>query len=128
MRQKLGLVFALVVGIAIGAWGIAPLSAQNAAPLTYIIAQMHVTNPAGFTEYMRREPSVLAQFHGRVVARGLPEAREGSPPDGNVTIYAFNTPEDADRWYDSAAYRPLRDLRQQTAKSNIWFLTGVLAQ
>jgi uncharacterized protein (DUF1330 family) len=128
MKQKLGLVFALLVGIAIGAWGIAPLNAQNAAPQTYIIAEMRVTDPAGFTEYMRREPPVLAQYHGRVVARGLPQAREGAQPDGTVSLYAFNTPQDADRWYDSPEYRPLRDLRQRTAKSDIWFLTGVLAQ
>jgi uncharacterized protein (DUF1330 family) len=121
---KLGL--ALLIGIAIGAVAIPALRAQTAAHGTYVIAEMHVTDPAGFSEYMRREPASLAPFHGRVAARALPDMREGAPAEGIVTIYAFNTPEDANHWYNSPDYAKLIASRQQAATTRLYFLTGVV--
>jgi uncharacterized protein (DUF1330 family) len=128
VKQTIGLSLALLIGIAIGAWGVPALNAQPAAATTYVVAEMHVTDPAGFTEYMRREPATLAAFGGRVVARGLPDTREGPAPDGVVTIYAFNSPQDAGHWYISPDYAKLLTLRQHSATSRVWFLTGVAAQ
>jgi uncharacterized protein (DUF1330 family) len=121
---KLGL--ALLLGIAIGAVAIPALRAQTAAHGTYVVAEMHVTDPAGFTEYLRREPASLAPYHGRVAARALPDMREGAPAEGMVTIYAFNTPEDANHWYNSPDYAKLLALRQQAATTRLYFLTGVV--
>lgn len=129
MRDKAKIGIALVVGLAIGAVAIPRLRAQTpAGATTFVVAEMHVTDPAGFTEYMRREPSSLAAFHGRVVARGLPDVREGAPPEGVVTIYAFSDPEDANRWYYSPDYTKLLAARQQAAKSRVYFLTGVVSR
>jgi uncharacterized protein (DUF1330 family) len=128
MKQTIGLLFALLIGIAIGAWGAPALNAQTAGTATYVVAEMHVTDPAGFTEYMRRESATLTAFHGRVAARGLPDTREGPAPDGVVTIYAFNNPQDAGHWYISPDYAKLLTLRQHSATSRVWFLTGVAAQ
>ena len=99
MRQHVKRLFALLVGVAIGAVAVPGLRAQPqpAAPTAYVVAETHVTNPAGFTEYMRREAATLALYHGRVVARGLPDVREGTPADGAVTIYAFDTPKEIGR-------------------------------
>jgi len=121
---KLGV--ALLIGIAIGALAMPVLNAQTAAHGTYVVAETHVTDPAGFTEYVRREAATLAAFHGRILARALPDVREGAAPDGTVTIYAFNTPEDANRWYTSPDYAKLIALRQQAATTRLYFLTGVV--
>jgi uncharacterized protein (DUF1330 family) len=126
MREKTPLVLALLLGIAIGALAVPTLNAQTASPGTYVVAETHVTDPAGFTEYVRREPATLAAFHGRVLARALPDVREGTAPDGTVTIYGFSTPEDANRWYNSSGYQQLLPLRQHAATSRVYFLTGVV--
>jgi uncharacterized protein (DUF1330 family) len=128
MKQTASLVLALLIGIAIGAWGVPTLNAQTAAYPTFVVADMRVTDPPGFTDYMRREPASLAALHGRVVARGLPDVREGVGPDGVVSIYAFNSPEDANRWYNSTDYQKLLTLRQHSATSRVYFLTGVVTQ
>ena len=128
MRGLAKSVVTLLVGVAIGAVGVPALKAQTGATATYIVAEMHVTDPAGFTEYMRREPATLAQFHGHVLARALPDVREGAPADGTVTIYAFATPEDASHWYYSLDYSKLLLLRQKSAKSRVYFLPGVVQQ
>jgi uncharacterized protein (DUF1330 family) len=130
MRQRSAntrlFVLALLMGIAIGVAVIPALNAQTAARGTYVVAEMHVTDPAGFSEYMRREPASLAPFRGRVAARALPDMREGEPTEGNVTIYAFNTPEDANHWYNSPDYAKLIALRQQAATTRLYFLTGLV--
>ena len=126
MRDKAKIVLALLMGIAIGVAVIPALNAQTAARGTYVVAEMHVTDPAGFSEYMRREPASLAPFRGRVAARALPDMREGEPTEGNVTIYAFNTPEDANHWYNSPDYAKLIALRQQAATTRLYFLTGLV--
>jgi uncharacterized protein (DUF1330 family) len=128
MKQPIKFAFVLFAGIAIGAWGVPALMAQTAGHGTFVVAEMRVTDPAGFTEYMQREPATVAAFHGRVMARGLPDTREGAAPDGVVTIYAFNDPEDANRWYNSPEYQKLIAVRQHSAKSRVYFLTGVVAQ
>jgi uncharacterized protein (DUF1330 family) len=126
MRDRAKIVFALLCGIAIGALAMPALNAQTVARGTYVVAEMHVTDPAGFTEYIRREPTSLAPFHGAVAARALPDMREGAPAEGIVTIYAFNTPEDANHWYYSSDYAKLIDLRQHAATTRLYFLTGVV--
>jgi uncharacterized protein (DUF1330 family) len=130
MKHNIKLLFALLVGVAIGAVAVPGLRAQTppAAPSAYVVAETHVINPAGFTEYMRREAATLALYHGRVVARGLPDVREGTPADGAVTIYAFDTPKDANQWYDSPEYASLKSLRQISAKSRVYFLFGIVTQ
>jgi uncharacterized protein (DUF1330 family) len=127
VRQRTKIVLALILGFAVGGVAVPQLLAQIGGS-SFVVAEMRVTDPAGFTEYMRREPATLAPFHGRVVARALPDVREGAPPEGVVTIYAFNAPEDANRWYNSADYAKLLTLRQQVAKARVYFLAGVVSQ
>jgi uncharacterized protein (DUF1330 family) len=126
MRDKAKIVLALLAGIALGDLAMPALNAQTAAHAAYVVAEMHVIDPAGFTEYMRREPASLAPFHGRVAARALPDMREGAPAEGIATIYAFNTPEDANHWYNSPDYTRLIALRQQAATTRLYFLTGLV--
>jgi uncharacterized protein (DUF1330 family) len=126
MKHAATLALTFVAGIALGALAIPALRAQPAQPAAFVVAEMHVTDPAGFTEYIRREPATLAPFHGRVVARALPDIREGAPADGIASIYAFNSPEDANHWYNSADYAKLLPARQNAAKSRVYFLSGVV--
>src|SRR5665213_2557229 len=78
MRDAAKVALALVAGIGIGAWGIPALRAQTGPHPAYVVTETKVTDPAGFTEYMRGEPATLAPYHGRALARALPDTREGA--------------------------------------------------
>ena len=122
---KLGLV--LAVGIGIGAWGLPRLEAQTAAHPAYIVAEVHVSDPAGFSEYLKRLPATLAPYHAKTLARGLPDVREGTPPDGSVVILAFDSLKAANDWYMSPAYQAIIPLRQKSATTRVYMLDGLAA-
>lgn len=125
MKQTTSLLLALVAGIAIGAWGIPSLRAQSPGQGAYVVAETHVTDPAGFTEYVRREGATLAAYHGRILARALPDVREGAPPDGIVTLIGFGNAQEANQWFNSPEYGRIVALRQKAATSRIYVLNGI---
>ena len=124
MIQTLRLLAVLLVGVVIGAVAVPSLQAQPGRRGAYVVSETHVTEPAGFMEYVRREPGTLAPFHGRVLARALPDVREGIAPDGTVAILAFDTLEDANRWYNAPDTVQLMELRRASAKTKIYVLDG----
>jgi len=125
MKKFATLALALAAGIAIGAWGIPSLRAQTGGQGAYVVMETHVTDPAEFMEYVQREPAALAKFHGRILARALPDAREGTPPDGDVTLIGFATAEAANQWFNSPEEAHLRELRQHSATSRVYVLNGI---
>lgn len=124
MKHRVQLIAALLAGIAIGAWGIPSLRAQPGAQNAYVVMETHVTDPAGFTEYVRHEPAALGAYHGSILARALPDVREGMPPDGVVTLIGFPTAQAANQWFNSPEQASLAALRQKAATSRIYILSG----
>jgi uncharacterized protein (DUF1330 family) len=125
MKQTTALLLALVAGIAIGIWGIPSLRAQTGEQGAYVVLETHVTDPAGFTEYVRREPAALAAYHGRILARALPDVREGAAPEGVVTLIGFPTAQAANQWFNSPEQAQLAALRQRAATSRLYVLNGI---
>jgi uncharacterized protein (DUF1330 family) len=125
MKPHAAFVLTFVAGIAIGAWGIPVLKAQSAAHPAYVVAEVHVTDPPGFSEYVKQLPATLARYHAKTLARGLPDAREGSPPDGNVVILAFASLKDANDWYASPEYQKIIPLRLSSATTRAYILDGL---
>jgi uncharacterized protein (DUF1330 family) len=125
MRHVVSLVLALLTGIAIGAWGIPVLRAQTAGHPAYLVAEVHVTDPAGFTNYAKQVPATLPPYHGRTLARALPDVLEGALPNGDIVIITFDSLQDANRWYGSPEYSKLIPLRQQAATSRVMLVDGL---
>jgi uncharacterized protein (DUF1330 family) len=119
------LVLTLAVGILIGAWGIPTLKAQTGGHPAYVVAEVHVTDPAGFMEYVRQVPATLAAYHGKTIARALPDVREGAPPDGDIVLLAFDSLQDANRWYQSPEYSKLIPIRQKSATTRLMLVDGL---
>jgi uncharacterized protein (DUF1330 family) len=124
MRSLAAIILALVAGIAIGAWGIPSLRAQPGAQGAYVVMETHVTDPAGFTEYVRHEPAALGAYHGSILARALPDPREGTPPDGVVTLIGFASAQAANQWLNSPEQARLAALRQKAATSRVYIISG----
>ena len=124
MIQTVRLLAALLIGGVIGAAAVPSLQAQPSRRGAYVISETHVIDPAGFTEFVKAEPATLAPFHGRVLARALPDVREGAAPDGTVAILAFDSLEDANRWYNAPDTIKLMERRRASAKSKVYILDG----
>jgi len=128
MKEAAKLVLVLLLGAAIGAWAIPALRAQTAPHPAYVVAEVHVTDPAGFSEYVKQLPPTLAPYHAKTLVRGLADTREGAPPEGQVVILAFDSLQDANHWYESPEYQKIIPLRQKSATSRVYIVDGVAPQ
>jgi uncharacterized protein (DUF1330 family) len=126
MNQTSKLMITLTVGMAIGAAASAAnMLQQGAKKAAYVIADVEVTDPAGFLAYVAKVPDTLKAFNGRTMARGKPDTKEGEAPKGSIVIIAFDTLEDADKWYSSPQYTALIPERQKAARSQVYIVEGV---
>ena len=69
---------------------------------------------------------MIAAYGGTYVARGgAVEALEGDWVPTRLTIIKFDSVAQANAWYESPEYRPLRDLRKTTTKSKLLIVEGL---
>jgi uncharacterized protein (DUF1330 family) len=125
MKQTTKLALTLLTGFALGGGAIGALEAQGNKPPAFSIAEVEVTDPAGFQEYAAKVPPTLTPYHGKVVVRGKPDTKEGAAPNGNVVVLAFDNLDDAEGWYSSAPYREIIPLRQRSAKTRLFIVEGL---
>jgi uncharacterized protein (DUF1330 family) len=91
----------------------------------YLIADLDVTDPARMDEYRKAVAPVLQQFGARLLAgRGRFEVLEGSWNPKSALIFEFPSYERLKEWYDSAACRERKALRQRATRSNIVIVDG----
>lgn len=93
---------------------------------TYVIADVEVTDAAGYEEYRQKVPATIAAHGGRYLARGgATELLEGSWLPKRCVILEFPTRAQFTAWWTSAEYEPLRALRQRTTKSHLIVTEGL---
>ncbi|MBM3341256.1 MAG: DUF1330 domain-containing protein [Betaproteobacteria bacterium] len=92
----------------------------------YVIADIEVTDPAGFAEYQQRVPATIAAYSGRYLVRGgAAEVAEGDWSPRRCVVLEFADMAQLKKWYGSAEYRPLIAIRARTTQSNLVFVAGV---
>ena len=91
----------------------------------YAIAEVEVTDPATFQDYVARAVPTLAAYNGRLIVRGMAKAKEGTQPVGDIVIVEFDSLADAERWYSSPAYREAIPLRQRSANTRLFIVDGI---
>jgi uncharacterized protein (DUF1330 family) len=91
----------------------------------YVIAEVEVTDPAGFEEYRKQVSATIQKYGGRYVVRGgACQALEGDRPPGRLVVIEFSSAEQARRWYDSEEYRGPKALRIKCARSRLLLVEG----
>jgi uncharacterized protein (DUF1330 family) len=90
----------------------------------YIIAEVEVTDPAVFSEYVAKAGPTLAAYNARLIVRGKPHAKEGPQPVGEIVVVEFDSLADAERWYSTPPYRELIALRQRSANTRLFIVEG----
>jgi uncharacterized protein (DUF1330 family) len=92
----------------------------------YVIADVDVTDPAGFAEYRALVPATIEAHGGRYLVRGgAHEVVEGDWQPKRVVVLEFPTLAAAERWYASEEYRHPKALRFRSARTNVVFVEGV---
>ena len=92
----------------------------------YVLANVEVTDAAGFAPYREAVPATIAKYGGRYLARGGTALRiEGTPVPKRVVLLEFPDLAAARAWLDSPEYKPLAELRQRTANTDIWVIEGL---
>jgi uncharacterized protein (DUF1330 family) len=92
----------------------------------YLIADVAITDPAGFEEYRKQVPATIAKYGGRFLARGgAVQTLEGDWRPQRLVVLEFPSVEQARRWHDSEEYRGPKALRIRTAKTNLILVEGM---
>ena len=92
----------------------------------YCIAEIDITDPAGYEEYRKQVPAVIAKYGGRFLARGgRVEALEGGWSPKRLVLLEFASTEQALKWYRSPDYAPLIKLRQKASRGKLVALEGL---
>jgi uncharacterized protein (DUF1330 family) len=92
----------------------------------YLIANIEITDPAGFETYRERVPAVVAQFGGRYLIRGNPPTvAEGKLFFTRLTVLEFPSMEALQNFYNSPEYAPLLAIRTACSKSDVVFMPGM---
>ena len=92
----------------------------------YLIADIEVTNAAGFEEYRAKVPAVIAAYGGRYLVRGgTCEVLEGNGPARRRVVLEFPSMAKLKTFWDSPEYVPLRELRGRHSNAHIVGVEGV---
>jgi uncharacterized protein (DUF1330 family) len=92
----------------------------------YFIAEVTVTDLAGYDVYRVQVPPTVEKYGGRVVTRaGNVVGLEGSDAPERLVIMEFDTMDALKRWYGSDEVKRLNELRQQVSLSRAIAFEGV---
>ena len=92
----------------------------------YLIADIEVTDAAGYEEYRAKVPATIAAYGGRYLVRGgALTALEGSWQPKRCAVLEFPDLAQLKAWYASPEYAPLIAIRQRTTKSNLVMVEGL---
>ncbi len=92
----------------------------------YVIADIEVTDSAGFAEYQQKVPATIAAYGGRYLVRGgSTEVLEGDWSPNRCVVLEFPDMAQLKTWYASPEYRPLIAIRERTTKSNLVIVQGM---
>jgi uncharacterized protein (DUF1330 family) len=118
MNTKFKIAMAVVAGAALGAAAVQGLHAQ-AKPKAYTVAELETLDAAAQATYV---PAVLAAQkaaggHPFNTGGGKMVAMEGAPPPMRVAITEWDSLEQAQAFYNSAAWKSLAPQRDKAAKT-----------
>ena len=91
----------------------------------YMIVEVETTDEALMAEYRKHTPGLVAKFGGKFVVRGgKTRTLEGGWTPSRVVVLEFPDMATAERFYDSADYRPVLDMRLKAGKSKAIIVDG----
>ncbi|MGZ5205499.1 MAG: DUF1330 domain-containing protein [Caldimonas sp.] len=92
----------------------------------YLIADVEIADLAAYETYRQQVPAIITAYGGRYLVRGgASELLEGERSPKRTVVLEFPTMPALKSFWDSPEYRPLRELRERAATSNIIAVAGL---
>ena len=90
------------------------------------MAQIEVTNPENYKEYLAKVTDIVIKFGGEFLVRGGEFQRvEGEWKNTRNVVIKFPSYEKALEWYHSEEYKPVRQIRLDNSDTNQIIIRGV---
>ena len=91
----------------------------------YIIAEVDVTNPAGYEAYRPLAGASIAQYGGKFIVRGgKAELVEGTQEPARLVVIEFADTAAAKRWYHSPEYQEALKIRLANSTGRVVLVEG----
>lgn len=91
----------------------------------YIIAEVEVTNPAGYEAYRPLAGASIAQYGGKFIVRGgKAELVEGTNEPARIVVIEFADTAAAKRWYNSPEYQQALKIRLANSTGRVLLVEG----
>ena len=92
----------------------------------YLIVDVEVKDPAAYQRYRAEVPALIRKHGGEyVVLGGKHEVVEGNWQPTRIVVLRFPDRGSAMAFVDDPEYRPLKELRHRTARTDIVLVEGV---
>jgi uncharacterized protein (DUF1330 family) len=92
----------------------------------YVIADVEVIDPVAYEAYRQGVPATIASYGGRYLARGgQTRVLEGAWSPKRCVILEFPSLAQAEAWWASPEYQPLRAIREACTRSNLILTEGL---
>jgi len=125
MKTHYTVALAMLTGIAIGAVAMQGLHAQ-AKPPAFVVAEVDVTNPDGFTkEYVPLAVKALGAAGSNPLARGGKVVAISGAPPKRIVINRFDSLDQAVAAYNSPAYKEARAIGEKYGTFRTFAVEGL---
>ena len=126
MKPLFIIAFALLTGVAIGAFSVQGLHAQSKPP-AFVVTEIEITNLDAYQkEYVPLAQASIKAAGGHLLAAGQKIiAFEGAPPQTRVSINQFDSLEATQNWRESAQYKEARKVGDRYAKFRAFAVEGL---
>jgi uncharacterized protein (DUF1330 family) len=92
----------------------------------YVVVDINVTDPVRYEDYKRLAAPTVELYGGKYIARGgRTETLEGDWAPTRLVILQFDNIEQAKKWVNSEEYSEARQLRHETAISQMVVIEGI---
>ena len=95
-------------------------------PSGYVIAQLKITNPENYKEYIEKVNPIIKKFGGEYLVRaGEFQIFDGETKFPRIIILRFPSFERALEWYNSEDYKPIKQIRLDNSKGTNIIIKGI---
>ncbi len=124
MKTQYTAALAMLAGFGLGAIAVHGLHAQ-ARPPAYTIAEIEVTDPAGYQKYIEGTTPAVPAAGGRFIARGGKTFVVNGAPPKRIAVIQWESYEKAQAFFDSEAYKKLIPIRDKSSNFREFVIEGV---
>jgi uncharacterized protein (DUF1330 family) len=95
-------------------------------PAAYLIANVDIKDSEKIKKYLASTPEILKKYSGRFLVRGGDIwVAEGKWNPKRLAVVEFYTCEKAKEFWNSEDYKPLEELRQKSADTDMIIVDGI---